>query len=250
MRSTTARTLRTLALVLATAVGAAPSNAGSFGVAPTRIDLGKGARSSLVEVSNDDTRKLSFQVRLASWRQDAAGKDQYADSQDLIFFPPLFTVNPGEKRVIRVGLKGGDAPASEAAYRLFIEEIPEPSTAATGPEVKVILRFGVPVFTAPAAPRKSFVMDEVAAAPGKVSFRIRNDGNQSAKFEVLRILRDGAPIAEATGWYVLADAARGFEVPVEPAKCTGSGPIEVIAQAEGVTVKGALAATPALCNRP
>src|SRR4051812_48428578 len=120
-------------------VGCSIAAAGSFGVAPTRVDLGKGARSSLVEVSNDDTRKLSFQVRLFQWTQDAQGKDAYQENQDLIFFPPLFTVNPGDKRVIRVGLKGSAPPPGEIAYRLFIEEIPEPAVAAAGPEVKVVL---------------------------------------------------------------------------------------------------------------
>jgi fimbrial chaperone protein len=226
------------------------AGAGSFGVTPTRIDLQKGARSSLVEVSNDDARKLSFQVRLARWRQDAAGKDEYADSQDLIFFPPLFSVAPGDKRVIRIGLKAGDAPASEAAYRLFIEEIPEPSAAGAGPEVKVVLRFGVPVFVAPAAPRRSFVVEDVAAMPGKVALRIRNDGNQGAKFESVKVLRDGKTLAEATGWYVLPGAARTFDVPVEASRCVTSGALEVVAQAEGLALKRALAATPALCARP
>jgi fimbrial chaperone protein len=229
---------------------AGPSLAGSFGVAPTRIDLGKGARSSLVEITNDDTRKLTFQVRLAAWRQDAAGKDEYAESQDLIFFPPLFSLAPGDKRVVRVGLKGAEALASENAYRLYIEEIPEPTAAPTGPEVKVVLRFGVPVFVAPAAPRRGFTLDDVAVQPGKVALRIRNAGNQGAKFETLKVLRQGHVIAESTGWYVLPGATRAFEIPVPADQCAGPGPLEVQAQAEGIALKRELAAAPALCARP
>ena len=244
-----ARAVPLLALIVALG-GGAPASAGSFGVAPTRIDLGSGARSSLVEVSNDDTRKLSFQVRLSAWTQDAAGKDEYRESQDLIFFPPLFTVNPGDKRVIRVGLKGGEAPAAERAYRLYIEEIPEPATAAAGPEVKVVLRFGVPVFVAPAAPRKRFEVESVEAQPGKVLLRVRNEGNQGAKFETVKVMRGGAAIAEATGWYILPGAARTFEVPVDAGRCASGDALEVVAQAEGLAVKRALAANTALCARP
>ena len=234
----------------AASFAAAVACAGSFGVAPTRIDLGKGARSSLVEITNDDTHKLSFQLRLAAWHQDAAGKDEYADSQDLIFFPPLFAIAPGEKRVVRVGLKGGEAPASEAAYRLYIEEIPEPSAAPTGPEVRVVLRFGVPVFVAPAAPRRGFAIEAASVEPGKVALRIRNDGNQGAKFEILKVMRAGEAIAETTGWYVLPGATRAFEVPVPADKCVPTGPLEVQAQADGVALKRELAAAPALCTRP
>ena len=221
--------------------------AGSFGVAPTRIDLGNGTRSGLIEVTNDDARKLSFQVRLAAWKQDAAGQDGYAESQDLIFFPPLFTVNAGDKRVIRVGLKGAEAPASELAYRLYIEEIPEPTAAASGSEVKVVLRFGVPVFVAPAKASRAFTLDDVALQPGKVTFRIRADGNQGAKFEVLKLVQGDRTLAEATGWYVLPGATRAFELPVERDKCVASGTLEVQAQADGVALKRAVAAAPALC---
>lgn len=221
--------------------------AGSFGVAPTRIDLAGGARSGLVEVTNDDTHKLSFQVRLSAWTQDATGKDAYAESQDLIFFPPLFTVNPGDKRVIRVGLKGTEPPASEVAYRLYIEEIPEPTAAPTGSEVKVVLRFGVPVFVAPAKPRRAFTLDDVALQPGKVTFRIRAEGNQGAKFEVLKLVQGDRILAESTGWYVLPGATRVFELPVERDKCVSAGTIEVQAQADGVALKRDVAAAPALC---
>jgi len=240
--------LKLLAALAALLAG--PALAGSFGVAPTRIDLGNGTRSSLLEVTNDDTRKLSFQVRLASWTQDPAGKDGYADSQDLIFFPPLFTVNAGDKRVIRVGLKGGEAPAAEVAYRLYIEEIPEPTAASSGSEVKVVLRFGVPVFVAPAKPRRAFVLDDVALQPGKATFRIRNDGNQSAKFETLKLVQGSRTLAEATGWYVLPGATRAFDIPVEREKCVASGTLEVQAQADGVALKRDVAAAPALCARP
>lgn len=242
--------LRSTLIAACAGLAASLAFAGSFGVAPTRIDLGNGARSSLVEVTNDDTRKLSFQVRLSAWKQDAAGKDAYAESQDLIFFPPLFTVNPGDKRVIRVGLKGAEALAREAAYRLYIEEIPEPTAGASGSEVKVVLRFGVPIFVAPATPRKAFAMEDVAIERGKVAFRIRNDGNQSAKFEILKVARGERTLAEATGWYVLPGATRAFEVPVEPASCVDSGALEVQALADGVALKRDVAATPALCARP
>ena len=237
------------AFALAALILATSAFAGSFGVAPTRVDLGRGARSGLIEVTNDDERKLSFQVRLSAWRQDANGKDEYAESQDLIFFPPLFTVNPGDKRVIRVGLKGAELPASEAAYRLYIEEIPEPSAAKSGSEVKVVLRFGVPVFVAPAAARPEFVIDGVEAVAGKVSLRVRNSGNQGAKFESVRVLRDGATLAEAAGWYVLPGATRALEVPLEPGRCTAGSSLEVVAQAEGVVLRRAFPATAALCAR-
>ncbi len=138
-----------LAALAATFLAATAATAGSFGVSPIRVDLDRGTRTGLVTVTNDDTRKLSFRMKLFEWTQDEQGADRNAESSDLIFFPQIMTVEPGDKRVIRSGARAGEA-GREKAYRLFIEELQDPGTAgAQGAQVAVLLRFGVPVFVAP-----------------------------------------------------------------------------------------------------
>jgi fimbrial chaperone protein len=202
-------------------------------------------------VENDDEQKLSFQVRLFEWTQTAEGKDDYKESQDLIWFPQLFAIAPKEKRVIRVGLKGAGFAAlpAEKAYRLFIEEIPGPAPAGAAPSIRIVLRFGVPLFAAPAVPRKSGVIEAVEEKPGKLAFRVRNDGTQSIKFDPLRLQRDADLIAEGQGWYVLAGATRAFEIAVDRAKCA-PGTMEVVAASESLTLKQAFKATKVLCEHP
>ena len=224
--------------------------AGNFGVAPTRLDFDKGTRSATIEVSSEDEQKLNFQVKLFEWVQAPDGKDDYRESHDLIWFPQIFAVNPKEKRIIRVGLKGqGPQPVVEKTYRLFIEEIPQPSAAAAGAEVKVVIRFGVPLFVAPAAPKRSVAIDSVRVERGKVIVRVRNDGTQSVKLEGVRVQREASLVGEAQGWYVLAGTTRTFEVPVDPARCPSPGPLEAVATAEGASLKQAFASSSALCER-
>ena len=225
------------------------AHAGSFGVAPLRIDLGKSGRSGLIEVSNDDAHKLTFQARLFEWRQDADGRDEYTPSGDLIFFPQIFPVNPGEKRVVRVGLKDGAAPAVGKSYRLYIEEIPDAAAPSNGTAVKVVLRFGVPIFVAPAAVQPRFALESVEATAGKVLLRVRNDGNVGAKFEMLRVEEKGKPIAEANGWYVLPGATRTLEIPVAASACVAGETLQAIARAESVSLERSFVAPPGLCMR-
>jgi fimbrial chaperone protein len=241
---------RLAALIAMLASGLA--GAGSFGVSPIRVDLDRATRSAVVEVSNDDQRKLSFQVKLMEWTQDAAGQDQYAESQDLIFFPPLFTVNPGEKRILRVGAKPGGAPGPrEKTYRLFIEELPPPAPPGAGAQLRIALRFALPIFVAPVAPQKRPAIDLVRNGAGKVTVRLGNQGNQSYKVESLRLRRGTDTVGEAQGWYVLAGASRDFDVPVEAAKCPLAGTVELEAQSEGVVLaRQSLEATASLCQRP
>jgi fimbrial chaperone protein len=223
--------------------------AGSFGVTPTRVDLDRDAKSALIEVMNDDAVKLSFQAKLFEWKQGPDGKDEYTESKDLIFFPQIFTVAAKSKRVIRVGIKSPSADV-EKAYRLFIEENPEPpKEGATGPQVRVVLRFGVPVFVAPQAPVRKLEVEGVQAAAGKALLAIRNLGNQSARFDSFKVMRGDETLGEASGWYVLAGARRTFEIPVDAAKCPLSGALEAVATGQGVTLKRSFDASALLCER-
>lgn len=228
---------------------AMPARAGSFGVAPMRVDLGPGATSATITVTNDGDQALSFQATLSAWRQGPDGKDEYADSKDLIFFPQMFSVEPHDKRILRVGVKG-PPPQSEKAYRLYIAELAAPTGAKpAGPaQVRVMLRFGIPVFVAPAAPKRDLAMDEPQVAAGKVLVTIRNRGNQGTKFDTLAVMRDKQVLAETNGWHVLPGAARTFEIAIDPARCAASGTLEVVANAEGTTLKRAFNAAPALCR--
>jgi fimbrial chaperone protein len=225
------------------------SHAGSFGVTPTRVDLDRNAKSAIIEVMNDDDAKLAFQAKLYEWHQSPDGRDEYVESQDLIYFPQLFTVNPKNKRIIRAGLKGPPSDV-EKAYRLFIEETPEPEKGApSGAQVRVVLRFGVPIFVAPASPSRKVEIESAGAARGKVLLTVRNVGNQSLRFEEFLVQRDGATLAQANGWYVLAGARRVFEIPIDPARCPLSGSLEVVASGQGTTLKRSLDAAPLLCER-
>lgn len=245
--------MRLVSLLLLVVVSAAArfSCAGSFGVAPTRVDLDRGTRTAVVDVTSDDDRRLGFQVKLFEWTQDAEGKDVHAESQDLIWFPQLFSLNPKDKRIIRVGLKQGvgGPGAVERAYRLFIEEMPSPSESAKGAELKVVLRFGLPIFVSPVTVQRKLVAESVKATPGRLTLRVRNEGNVSVRFEAVRAKRGDTVVGEGPGWYVLAGATRDFDVAIAPDKCPVTGSLDVEAVAEGNSVRHALEATPALCPR-
>jgi fimbrial chaperone protein len=245
--------IRGLKLALATAaMGLAPlAQAGSFEVTPMRVDLDQDARTGIVNVINDDDRKLSLQVRLAEWRQTADGKDEYTESRDLIFFPQVFSVDAHSRRIIRIGTRGA-SPSTEKDYRLYIGQIPEapPPDAGTGPQVRLLLQFSIPITVAPVHSKREVAMGEPQVEKGKVRVEIRNSGNRSEVFETLALRRGKDTVAEVTGWRVLPGATRVFEIPVDPANCIAAGTLELGTRSEGQALSRSFTASPALCPRP
>jgi fimbrial chaperone protein len=222
--------------------------AGAFGVSPIRIDLDPGTRTGLITVTNDDDRKLYFQLALFEWTQNASGEDQYADSSDLLFFPQIFTVDPKDKRLVRVGLKAPPLER-ERAFRLFIEEMPDPNAVpGTGAQIAVRLRFGVPIFLSAGKGASQPEVISAEASKGILRVAIRNTGTRQIRFEEVA-MRDGdKTVAKTAGWYVFPGATRLFTLPVPPGDCPVPSSVEIRATADGKVVSKMVEVPPALCS--
>lgn len=211
--------------------------AGGWDVNPIRVDLDARVRTGAVTVHNDGERALRFQVSLAEWTQDADGKDAYAPSRDLVFFPQIMSLEPDERQVVRVGSKQGGADA-ERAYRLFIEEIPDPDTGAqAGTSVAVRVRFGVPVFIAAATPRAAAEIERIERRGEVLEVRVHNGGNGHFKIDRLVLSRAERDVGETAGWYVLPSATRAFSLPLGESLCAAEGPLELRLEGAGVSLR-------------
>ena len=227
--------------------------AGDFGVSPIRVELDRGTKSALVTVSNEDQRPLAFQVRALAWTQDATGADRYEDTTDLVYFPQQLKIAPGANRVVRIGYKAPPGP-QEKTYRLFIEELAD--AAARGPNrtgVAITLRFGVPVFLRPQAPRAAGEIDPDVQA-GEARATVRNTGN--VHFRIASVRFSGLDEAGATlfehavdGWYLLAGAQRLYRYAVPPELCSRTRLLRMEAAAEQLSLRAERALGAADCAR-
>lgn len=143
-------TLRSLAFFLAFCCLALTGTAfaGSFSVSPVRVELNERNRVVALQVRNQGSESASIQLELL--QRDGAGVD--TPTGDLLATPPIFTIEPGESQVIRVGLRRPPDPENELRYRLILQEIPPPRPAGFQ-GVQMALRLIVPVTVAPASSR-------------------------------------------------------------------------------------------------
>src|SRR6185312_17329775 len=124
----------------------AASNAAASGlqIAPTGLSLTVGGPAQALWLTNTGDKELRAQVRAFRWSQ-SDGKDSLEPTQSLVASPPMLSIPPGGKQLVRVIRTGGDAPAGEQAFRLLVDELPvDTDRKETG--VKYVLRYSVPVF--------------------------------------------------------------------------------------------------------
>jgi fimbrial chaperone protein len=196
-------------LSIALLLVATSTHAANFGVSPLSVDLNAQQRSSVVTVSNDDTKPVSLRVRLMRWTQASDGSDAYEPSEDLVYFPKRLELKPGEQKIIRTGMNNA-ALSGERAYRLFIEELPPVELPTDGQtKLSVLLTFALPVFVAPTAGKSDLgVQTAELGADGKLTLTLNNKG--SARARISRVLNaDSSPLADnLSARYIFANSAR------------------------------------------
>jgi fimbrial chaperone protein len=205
------------------------SIAGLFGLSPVRLDLDRQNKTDSITISNDESeRKIEMQAKLHEWTQDASGNDVFVESNDLVFFPRIFSIDKQDQRVVRVGLK---VPASttEKSYRLFIEELPPlRDPGKKGAQVLFVLRVGVAIFVGPEKEQPGGIIERLDAAPAGAMVVIRNTGNQNFQIQSLTVKSGTEYEKEIVGGYVLAGATRYFAAPFPANLCRKFSTVEVV----------------------
>lgn len=75
------------------------------------------------------------------------GFERYTAQQDVVASPPIVTIGKGSKQLIRL-IKQGTVPMGvEQAYRIIVDEIPQPDAKAD-PAIglKLQMRYSIPLF--------------------------------------------------------------------------------------------------------
>lgn len=242
----------TVAVILWAAFLPAVGWSGDWRVTPVRLELGRQAKSGVVTVINDSADRLQLQMKAFEWTQDAEGKDRYAETGDLVFFPKMMIFEKAEERILRAGIKV-PATTREKTYRLFLEEIPGPRKDE-GVAVSISIRFGVPIFVSPLREDPKGEVARIAMAKGKVETEVLNSGNIHFIIRSVTVKGKngkGAEIfsRELPGWYLLAGASRTYATEVPAEACPDLAAVDVEIASDRFPLRGHLDAGPAMCAR-
>lgn len=211
-----------VAVIAAALTGGGRVWAGQFEVSPIRLALTPAAKSDLLEVTNKGDQEARFQVTTFTWHEPLEGEMQLADTKDLVVFPTVFALKPGQARKLRIAT-AVPFGAAEASYRVIVEELPAPKTEASATAVTMLMRMSIPVFLRTPAQQATPAITDVAAQQGQLVFVLKNSGTRHFVPKGLRVvaLRGSERVGplDVGGWYVLPGGSRKHTVKLTPELC-------------------------------
>lgn len=133
------------------------AQAGSLSVMPVVVALSDHKVREAITVTNQGDERVTTHVDVVSWTQ-SDGKDIFAPTTDVLLNPGVFTLEPGQVQVLRLGWRGQPPLDTERSYRILLREVPPaaptqaPSTSLAGAlpsQVRVLLELRIPIYVAP-----------------------------------------------------------------------------------------------------
>ncbi len=220
-------------------------------VTPTRIMLSKAQPTQLLTLTNQANDASRFQASVFAWRQTRDGKIKLDPTNDVVAFPPLFSIAGKDVRNIRVGMTGTQG-VTEKDYRIIVQELPHAPKPGVPVEIQMLTRFSIPIFVAPVgAAVIDTHIEDAALAQGTLSFTVVNQGTlhtEISKLVATGTGADGTTFDVSTpGWYLLAGEHRVYHVQITSAMCRRTRKIAIQATTRQKTMTADITVPPQGC---
>ena len=245
---TTLRSLLTC-LLLSLATPAA-WGAATLDISPMGAVLAPQQRTTEIRVTNRGQSAVAVQASLEAWAQEAGGADRHTPTGDLVVFPKIFELQPGQSQTVRIGRSAASgAPATEGSYRLFLLELPGSEDGQVG----MNLRVSLPVWLRPTQAQNNWSLPLPQRDQGKAVLAVTNDGNahvrvQKFLLEALDGMGQARASAERSGWYVLAGNTGRFAMELPAGFCDKALQLRLTALVESAEPRSAQWPATALCG--
>jgi fimbrial chaperone protein len=212
-----------------------PVRAQGLRVLPVNIQMTPGQRATTMTVVNEGSATTAIQIRAYAWNQPH-GTDQLDASDEVVASPPLVSIAPGAKQLIRLVLRHSPQ-GREATYRILLDQIP---VAGEPGVVQIVLRMSIPIFA----------QSEVRGLP-HLLFHIESDAGQSylvgvndgLRHEVIRdimlLASDGRKLRteSSASPYILAGATRRWPIALQGSMPLKGETLQLTAHADTIPIE-------------
>jgi len=163
--------------------------AASIAVSPLLIEISdKTPMASLNLTNNEAEKSVSFQVRAFAWRQDQNGNEILSPAPQIAISPPILTIKPQSKSLVRIIRMGTDAIIGEENYRLQIEELPNSNEEVSGTGVGLLMSYSLPLFATSSKAQSLEPVWHLSLDEQNLNLQVTNNGQTKIKISSLKIV--------------------------------------------------------------
>lgn len=208
-----AKALSVLAALAAGAIASPGCRAAALTVSPILIETTAAAPSASLTLQNRDARPVNVQIRVFAWSQQG-GDDKLEPTTAVEASPPIVEVRPKSSYVVRLHRSGGGEPVGEEAYRVVVDELPDPDRQRNG-MVNILLRYNIPMFVDAADAGRPRLAWTTGGGEQARSVTAENTGDKRIQITNLSLKagQRSVPVAPGLSGYVLGHSARTWLVP-------------------------------------
>jgi P pilus assembly chaperone PapD len=239
-----------LGLALCAAEGA---RASGFQYLPATMQLTARAHTGSVTVTNPSDAPLRVEIQAFHWNQGADGQALLDESDQILVFPQIVLIPPGESRQIRLAILATPADR-EQTYQVAITEIPAfSSPASRGAAVVVHMRAIVPVFFGPTVERDAGAITATAVRNDALNFTVTNLGTVHFEAKNVHVAGLGLDMRElfaqdADRQLVLAGSERNYRVVLPRKECSALRALTISLDADAQHLSQTLNVPPGACS--
>jgi fimbrial chaperone protein len=191
----------------------AGARAGSLTVSPITVEVVTPATTATVTARNGESRPLAAQIRVFRWTQ-VDGQDRLDPTEDVVASPPVVTINGGADYVVRLERTAGREIAGEEAYRVVVDELPNPNRQRNG-SVALVLRYLIPAFFFSADATQPKLVWSLAHRGGATILQAVNSGDKRIQIVDLKLgdANRALMVGKGLAGYVLGHSTHSWVVP-------------------------------------
>lgn len=191
-----------------------PVCAASLQVAPILLEVPAGQAATTLTLTNEGLKPLDAQVRVFSWKQ-IDGRDVYTPATDVIVSPPTLTMEPRTDYTVRVIRTSSEQAQQEEAYRVVVDELPDPLRARGG-AVQVLLRHSVPLFFSSGRETEPRLVWKTEKRGQNLVVTAQNMGSMRARITQLQVMHGQQAISFGQGLvgYALGHSTMTWQRPL------------------------------------
>ncbi|MEE4450990.1 molecular chaperone [Novosphingobium resinovorum] len=209
------------------------SGPGSLLIWPINPVIEGDAQAAALWLENPGRAPITLQVRVYAWAQQD-GRNVYAAQNDILGTPPILSVEPGQRQLVRLTRLVPPPGVPEKPYRIVVDQIPTaPDVAAGAPQqasgaaIAFRMRYSLPLFSYAADTGHAAKGRDKAATPPPPShlgwrtgsddkgrfLEIRNDGPGHARLTDVAFSGKPGSRAGGKGSAKVADGLFGYVLP-------------------------------------